>query len=652
MKKLILLIFLFSATICFGQSNPYKNADSLVAENSFSLLQYNRAGVNHVFYSSCRIDTLLAWMIRNGAGGGGSTLPLNQVGFGTGTSVAGSPYFIWDSIINQLRVTGKFGSTPVLMFISPAGDTTISMQPRGAIYFKNTGTSRPAMTVTQTVSQPTAVFNGGTGIQMNGGCNVVETSDAQDLILKTNSVEFARGVEFDSLGFPALKVTDIVVQGNEYLYGNVGGLWRNDDGIENIPGVLTPTYYTRDTTIDVQEGYRINGSDALRQDGNSGNLSIGIATPNPVSISGTDNVSIGQNVLNINNSGLTNVIIGNNSMALNTDGSENSTVGHAVLPQNTTGSFNSVIGGFSMANNVSGSLNSVVGDISFNNNISGYANSVLGGFAANNVTTDSFRLYIQAFSEYIKKNGAGFIDSTSHLIYGNSDSLHRHIQFNAPVTINDGTQGAGKVLTSDANGLGSWQTPSGISFSDTTTTIATTTALVDSINSLGSYYGNISGVFADTIKNISTDGKFDPFKNTVSITTINNNGITLLSKDTFTVAKTGFYDFNYSITFQFPFVSNNIINSSIPFLQFLFGVRQNNNPFPNADVASSVYVNGFVDNPSDGYLLLSYNIRYKVFQQLVAGDKYSIYCQCTNGASMNTLYYNVDDGFVEIKQIK
>jgi hypothetical protein len=103
MKKILLLIFLLSATLCFGQSNPYKNADSLVDANSFSLLQYNRAGVNKVYYSSCRLDTLLAWMIRNG-GGGGTSLPINEIGFGTGSGITSNSGF-YNDVTNKLFVS-------------------------------------------------------------------------------------------------------------------------------------------------------------------------------------------------------------------------------------------------------------------------------------------------------------------------------------------------------------------------------------------------------------------------------------------------------------------------------------------------------------------------------------------------------------------
>lgn len=65
MKKLLTVIYLLASVVCFSQSLPYKNADSLVSANTLSLLQYNRAGINRVYYSSVRLDTLSSYVGRS-----------------------------------------------------------------------------------------------------------------------------------------------------------------------------------------------------------------------------------------------------------------------------------------------------------------------------------------------------------------------------------------------------------------------------------------------------------------------------------------------------------------------------------------------------------------------------------------------------------
>lgn len=145
----------------------------------------------------------------------------NEIQFNANGSFGASPSFVWDSVLNQFRLVGKFGSNPLLLFTSPAGDTTVLMQPRGAMYLKNTGTSRAALTVTQTVSQPTAVFNGGTGVQINV---IPDGSSSDSVLTEVNGV--IQKVAQNSIGsyspFDTSITVNAIIQKDTTKYVGIG----------------------------------------------------------------------------------------------------------------------------------------------------------------------------------------------------------------------------------------------------------------------------------------------------------------------------------------------------------------------------------------------------------------------------------------------
>jgi hypothetical protein len=104
-----------------------------------------------------------------------------------------------------------------------------------------------------------------------------------------------------------------------------------------------------------------------------------------------------------------------------------------------------------------GNNNTNIGYASGFSNSGGSANITLGNSAGYH-EVGSNRLYIH--------NGLGVTNATNmatnSLIVGTMDAIatNQKLRINAQVQIQDGTQSAGKVFTSDANGIGSWQTPS------------------------------------------------------------------------------------------------------------------------------------------------------------------------------------------------
>jgi hypothetical protein len=230
---------------------------------------------------------------------------------------------------------------------------------------------------------------------------------------------------------------------------------------------------------------------------------------------GNNNIAIGRSSLLNNTTGISNVAIGLDSALSNTTGNENIAVGQSALRVNTTGLANTAIGRSALSATTTGNYNSALGWQSLAGNTTGIDNVAVGynagrydttGTAA--MTTSSFSVYLGAstkglnatgsVNETVIGNAAVGLGSNSTVI-GNSSTTKAAIYgaLNLPNTTTSTTAttgaltvaggagiaenlnvggyakiagtltvtsgaGAGKVLTSDANGLGTWTTPAGV----------------------------------------------------------------------------------------------------------------------------------------------------------------------------------------------
>lgn len=208
-----------------------------------------------------------------------------------------------------------------------------------------------------------------------------------------------------------------------------------------------------------------------------------------------------------------NVAIGKQTLQANTTGKSNAALGYGALANNTTGEGNTAIGSASMATNQTGSDNLAIGQttLAFNN---GYNNTAVGnrallmntgnentaigqgagqnsdnssgnvflGYNAGKEETASNKLYIEnsASSTPLIK---GDFENDEVEVYGDFDvhgstytygnaaigvdlTIGRNINVEDTVKtkylkISEGNPGAGKVLTSDENGIASWSDANG-----------------------------------------------------------------------------------------------------------------------------------------------------------------------------------------------
>ena len=286
------------------------------------------------------------------------------------------------------------------------------------------------------------------------------------------------------------------------------------DRTGKLVDVDEPGYYYYDNTTGVEKWRKLGGGGAqdLRMIGNDNHITqdAGVGENGTSVGTGTSNIAIGKAVLKSNTIGYNNVVIGNSSLYNNTTGSENMVLGGNSLIINTTGYNNIAIGASILQNNSTGSNNFGIGTGALNQNSTGSYNFALGPSALLGNSTGDYNTGIGYLAgQWIQGNGNMHIgiDSDAYkymptvsgqlnkvIFIGHLDSLNDTFDtsnansnvillgddsYNAPnvgigtykpvakldikgpygraIRIADGTQGQGKVLTSDADGLATWK---------------------------------------------------------------------------------------------------------------------------------------------------------------------------------------------------
>ncbi|HMK26705.1 MAG TPA: hypothetical protein VK483_11815 [Chitinophagaceae bacterium] len=193
--------------------------------------------------------------------------------------------------------------------------------------------------------------------------------------------------------------------------------------------------------------------------------------------SGHDNTALGSFSLQYNTTGSNNVAIGRDAMENSvtgwyntaigvaslydmgaTSGSSNTAIGRSSGRGITTGSGNTIIGAW--VTGLSGSLtNTVIISDGSNTGASGYRfYSPASGNVLIGTTTDAgYKFEVNGTT---RLNNSLAVDATGNVGIGTNTPAAK-LDVAGSFKLVDGSQGAGKVLTSDANGLASWQPASG-----------------------------------------------------------------------------------------------------------------------------------------------------------------------------------------------
>ncbi len=315
--------------------------------------------------------------------------------------------------------------------------TTVSTFTPGFYYWDNTTTTWKAIAGVSTTGWQ---LNGNT---VNATTDFLGSTNNADVIFKRNNLQAGRiGTTKTSFGLNALKSlttgTNNTANGVNSLYSNTTGsyntsngddaLFFNTTGIQNTANGYASLY--ANTTGDNNTAF---GLYSLRSN------TIGFAnTANGVrslynNTTGTGNTANGINSLSSNSTGTSNTANGAASLNLNTIGSYNTANGFRSLDINTTGNKNSGLGYYSS-----------VGD--------GLANATAIG--SNSLVTTSNSLVLGSI------NGTNGATADVNVGIGTTAPTERlHVVGN--IKMIDGNEALGKVLTSDANGVASWQTAVG-----------------------------------------------------------------------------------------------------------------------------------------------------------------------------------------------
>ncbi|MES2837315.1 MAG: hypothetical protein V4667_07320 [Bacteroidota bacterium] len=173
---------------------------------------------------------------------------------------------------------------------------------------------------------------------------------------------------------------------------------------------------------------------------------------------GDYNTAIGYSAMQNNNTESYNVALGTWALRGNLTNGQNTAIGHSAL-QDNTGGYNTAMGYISLLANTTGTQNTAIGSLAGLANTTGSNNTFLGYYAnagsaaldnataigANAVVTTSNSIQLGNTSVNQVNVGVG---NTAKLITG-------------ALQITGGTLAAGKILTSDAAGNATWQTPGG-----------------------------------------------------------------------------------------------------------------------------------------------------------------------------------------------
>ena len=244
------------------------------------------------------------------------------------------------------------------------------------------------------------------------------------------------------------------------------------------------------------------------------NIGIGYQTL-LFNVVGNNNVAIGTSALQKSKSE-SNVAVGSSAAFNTTTGGYNVTVGVNSLYTNTIGQNNTTLG-FDAGYSSTGSNNTLLGFSAGQNISSGANNTTLGYQAGYNITTGSKNIAIGASVTDMANNTASNQLNIGNAIFGtgmtgtvaapagkigigtNAPSTTLHVQNSTSPAFRlvDGTQAAGNILTSDANGNASWQPTAKLglnTYTGTFTTgytnipITTSAAASDAVNGNTTYF--------------------------------------------------------------------------------------------------------------------------------------------------------------------
>ncbi|MBK9659599.1 MAG: tail fiber domain-containing protein [Chitinophagaceae bacterium] len=185
-----------------------------------------------------------------------------------------------------------------------------------------------------------------------------------------------------------------------------------------------------------------------------------------------------------NTTGNANTAVGANALISNTVGGVNTAVGINALYFNTYGGGNTAIGYNSLVNSIGEGGNTSIGTFSLSSDLTGIYNTALG-YAADVASGSLNNSTVIGYGAIVNNsNSIQLGNSAVTTVYAGTGTNATVITGGLQVT--GGIPGAGKVLTSDAAGVATWQTPSGGGGGGSNWSLTGNTGTVDGTNFIGS----------------------------------------------------------------------------------------------------------------------------------------------------------------------
>ncbi|MGB4774203.1 MAG: T9SS type A sorting domain-containing protein [Daejeonella sp.] len=305
-------------------------------------------------------------------------------------------------------------------------------------------------------------MGGGSGWALTGntgtvdGTNFIGTTDNVPFNIKVNSQKAGR-IEADPLKantFYGYQAGNTNTTGHENNATGYQALYSNTVGNYNMANGFAALYRNINGNNNMATGYKalFNNIDG------SANIANGNAALYN-NISGHNNTAIGSSALFSNISGKNNTAIGYSSMLSNTTGYDNVANGYSALLDNIGGFNNVALGNAALQSNFSGYSNTANGYAALITNTTGSDNSALGN-SADVASGDLINATaIGANSKVTASNAIQLGNAAVTQVFAGTGTTATLITGGLKVT--GGVPGLGKVLTSDANGTATWQSPAG-----------------------------------------------------------------------------------------------------------------------------------------------------------------------------------------------
>ncbi len=286
------------------------------------------------------------------------------------------------------------------------------------------------------------------------------------LLLTFGYGTIAQNVTYDSAWF-AINGDYNTAIGYGILKSNISGthntatgytaLFSNTKGASNVANGLSALYSNTEGSNNTAIGpYALYSN-------TTGNYNTGIGMDAlEFNTTGEYNTALGYYSLagsTSSSTGNRNTAIGASALQSNSTGMENTALGMRALRDNTTGNSNVANGCYSLLLNTTGYSNTGNGFYALYTNKTGFGNTALGYFAdvkSDNLTNATAIGYTAKVAE---SNTIQLGNNSVVKVYAGTGNNATLIAGGLQIT--GGTPGVGKVLTSDANGIATWQAPMG-----------------------------------------------------------------------------------------------------------------------------------------------------------------------------------------------